>query len=106
MTRKQILKLRPEFKFGGITMIDWFEITEGAGFFTIRSGLRHADGETKSPYHYEDYASGKNAEKTILAKFNQWWDSLKSDRPWKQDEINKIQELFNSGWGEKRKQKF
>ena len=27
-------------------------------------------------------------------------------RPWKQDEINKIQELFNSGWREKRKEKY
>ena len=54
MTKSQILKLRPEFKFGGMTMIDWFEITEGSGFFCIRSGLKHADGETKSPYHYED----------------------------------------------------
>ena len=42
MTAKQILKLRPEFKFGGITMIDWFEISEGAGFFCIRSPGRGA----------------------------------------------------------------
>ena len=79
MTKKQILKLRPEFKLGmgmGITMIDWFEITEGAGFFCIRSGLRHADGETKSPYHYEDCVGGKNAEKIAMEKFNKWWASL------------------------------
>jgi hypothetical protein len=76
MTKTQILKLRPEFKFGGMTMIDWFEITEGAGFFCIRSGLRHADGETKSPYYYEDFIGGKNAKKEVLTKFNNWWDSL------------------------------
>ena len=77
MTKKQILKLRPEFKLGiGMTMIDWFEITEGAGFFCIRSGLRHADGETKSPYHYEDCVGGKNAEKIAIEKFNKWWASL------------------------------
>ena len=77
MTKKQILKLRPEFKLGmGMTMIDWFEITEGAGFFCIRSGLRHADGETKSPYHYEYSVGGKNAEKIAMDKFNKWWDSL------------------------------
>lgn len=29
----------------------------------------------------------------------------KTNRPWKQDEINKIQELFNSGWEEKREEK-
>ena len=77
MTKKQILKLRPEFKLDiGITMIDWFEITEGAGFFCIRSVLRHADGETKSPYHYEDRVGGKNAEKNAIEKFNKWWASL------------------------------
>lgn len=77
MTKKEILKLRPKFKFDiGMTMIDWFEITEGAGFFCIRSGLRHADGETKSPYHYEDCVVGKNAKKTAMEKFNKWWVSL------------------------------
>lgn len=77
MTKKQILKLRPEFKIDmGMTMIDWFEITEGAGFFTIRSGLRHADGETKSPYYYEDFVGGKNAKKIAIEKFNKWWASL------------------------------
>ena len=77
MTKKQILKLRPEFKLGmGMTMIDWFEITEGASFFCIRSGLRHADGETKSPYHYEDCVGGKNPEKIAMEKFNMWWASL------------------------------
>lgn len=29
----------------------------------------------------------------------------KTNRPWKQDEINKIQSLFNSEWREKRKEK-
>jgi hypothetical protein len=78
MTRKQILKLRPEFKLGNnsMTMVDWFEISEGAGFFGIRSGLRHADGVTKSPFYYEDCIGGKNAEKICLKKFNEWWNSL------------------------------
>jgi hypothetical protein len=76
MTKKQILILRPEFKFGGITLRDWFEISEGVGFFCIRSGLRHADGETKSPYHYEDCVGGKNAKKIAMEKFNVWWASL------------------------------
>ena len=76
MTKTQILKLRPEFKFGGMTMIDWFEITEGAGFFCIRSGLRHADEETKSPYYYEDCVVGNKAKKEAMTKFNSWWTSL------------------------------
>lgn len=77
MKKSQILKLRPEFKFGGMTMRDWFEITEGSGFFCIRSGLKHADGETKSPYHYEDCVGGKGAKKLALDKFNNFWNDLK-----------------------------
>jgi hypothetical protein len=77
MTKEQILELRPEFKLsGGITMIDWFEIREGDIFFCISSGLRHADGVTKSPYYYEDCVVDKNAEKIAIEKFNKWWDSL------------------------------
>lgn len=79
MTKKKILKLRPQFKFGHMTMIDWFEITEGECFFCIRSGLRHADGETKSPYYYEDCAVGKNAEKIAIETFNNWWNSFNID---------------------------
>jgi hypothetical protein len=80
MTKKQILKLRPQFKLGGgMTMIDWFEINEGTGYYGIRSGLRHADGETKSPYHYEDSVGGKGAEKIALLRFNQWWEQINSD---------------------------
>jgi hypothetical protein len=74
MTKKQILKLKPEFKFGDMTMVDWFEITECESFCCIRSGLRHADGETKSPYYYEEYVVGKNAIKQSIKKFTMWWD--------------------------------
>ena len=73
MTKSQILKLRPQFKFGQMNMVDWFEINEGAGFFSIRSGLRHADGETKSPFYYEKSIGGKNAKKESLKDFNNWW---------------------------------
>ena len=59
-----------------MTKIDWFEITEGAGFFCIRSGLRPAAGETISPYYYEDCVGGQNAEKIAMDKFNTWWASL------------------------------
>jgi hypothetical protein len=76
ITKKQILELRPEFKFGLMTMIDWFNITEGAGFFCIKSGLNHADGETKSPFYYEDCVGGKFAKKEAMSNFNKWWNSL------------------------------
>jgi hypothetical protein len=59
-------------------MLDWFEINEGAGFFCIRSGLRHADGETRSPYRYEICIGGKNAKKESLSKFDTWFNSLNS----------------------------
>lgn len=78
LTKKQILSLRPEFNFGTMTMIDWFEISKGAGFFCIRSGLRHADVESKSPYHYEDCIGGKNARKRSIEKFNIWWNLINS----------------------------
>jgi hypothetical protein len=77
LSKKQILSLKPEFKIGsGIMMREWFEILEGGSFFCIKSGLRHADGETRSPYHYEDCVGGENTEKIALDKFNLWWDSL------------------------------
>jgi len=77
MNKKEILKLRPKYKFGElITMIDYFEIKEGAGFFYIRNGLRYADGKTKSPYYYQDFVSGKNAEKIAIDNFNNWWAYL------------------------------
>lgn len=76
LTKKKILNLRPKFKFGQMYMIDWFEINEGAGYFCIKSGLRHADGETKSPYFYEDCIGGKNAEKIAIDNFNLWWESI------------------------------
>jgi hypothetical protein len=78
MTKKQILKLRPEFNFYGMRMVEWFEITEGVDMFTIRSGLRHADGETKSPFYYEQTFSGKGRKKQALEHFNSWWNSLKN----------------------------
>lgn len=76
----QVTKLRPEFKFGDMTMIDWFEVSSGHGYCCIRSGLRHADGETKSPYYYENCIGGKNSKKEALAKFNQWYESLNKAR--------------------------
>ena len=50
-------------------MRDWFEIKEGAGFFSIRSGLRHADGVAKSPFHFDCCIGGKHAEKECMKKF-------------------------------------
>jgi len=78
MTRKEILDLRPEFEFGEMVMvmIDWFNISEGAGGVSIHSGLRHADGETKSPFYYDNHEFGENAEEICIEKFTNWWNAL------------------------------
>jgi len=57
LTDEQILELKPEFKVANqMTMFDWFEIHQGAGYYIIKSGLKHADGVTKSPYYYESFS--------------------------------------------------
>jgi hypothetical protein len=85
MNKEQILRLRPQFKLVvWETIVDWFEITEGVSFFYIRSGLRHADGQTKSPYYYEDCVVGEESEKKAIKKFNKWWDSLDTNHQHKQ----------------------
>ena len=88
-TLNQIKKLRPEFEFGNMSMVDWFEIYEGKVYCTIKSGLKHADGETRSFFHYEETTVGKNAKKIAIAKFNHFWCSkfnleFKFDPQWKE----------------------
>lgn len=73
MTVKQILKLRPEFKIGNMTMRDYFIVTQSDSFCSIRSGLCHADGETKSPFLYERTIIGKNSLKESIHKFEEWY---------------------------------
>lgn len=75
MTRKEVLQLHPTFTFGRTEMVEWFEFSEGEMFFGIKSGLRHADGKTKSPYYYESISFGENAEEIELDKFSNWYTS-------------------------------
>ena len=63
MALKQILKLRPEFKIGNMTMRDYFIVTQSDSFCSIRSGLRHADEKIKSPFLYERTIIGKKSLK-------------------------------------------
>jgi hypothetical protein len=78
MTRNQILKLRPRFKpnENSITMIDWFEICYFSDAILIKSGLRHADGETKSLFNYSRYYTGRSCEKRAFKEFEEWWNEL------------------------------
>ena len=80
MSKKDIKKLRPSFKFGDIVMTDWFEVSEGKGYCVIRSGLKHADGITKSPYDYEYSKGGNNATNEVLNHFNNWWRQLNQNK--------------------------
>lgn len=78
MTENQVLKLRPEFSIGnGMSMIEWFEIHRGVSYYIIHSGLRHADGVTKSPYFYEKSFCGRSAKKEALEHFTQWYNNIK-----------------------------
>lgn len=71
-TLNQISKLRKTFKFGGVTMVEWFEVSRGTFHVCIQSGLKHADGETKSPYHYEKVFVGKDCIKQAIKDFNEF----------------------------------
>lgn len=87
MTRDEILQLKPIFEFEGVDMVDWFCIKEGDNTFSITSGLKHADGETKSPYYYNDYVIGENASEIALNNFNKWWYSFKPKTNYKPEHI-------------------
>lgn len=78
LTVHQIRKLRPTFKVGnkGMTMVEWFIVEYGKSWASIRSGLRHADGETKSPYHYEHSEVGSRALRNARMKFTVWYEKL------------------------------
>jgi len=76
MTVKQILKLRPEFKIGNMTMKDYFLVTQGDSFCSIRSGLWHTDKEIKSPFLYERTIIGKKSLKESIDKFEEWYEAV------------------------------
>jgi len=75
LTVSDIRNLRPTFKYGGITMVDWFDVMEGYTFTHIKSGLNHADGQTKSPYHCSIMTIGENSLEECVEEFNKFWRS-------------------------------
>jgi hypothetical protein len=77
MTKEQILELRPRFDYNGMFMVDWFEIKYAGDAVYICNGLRHADPEIKSPYYYDEYFYGKDAEEKAIEHFYKWYNSLK-----------------------------
>ena len=70
-TISQIEKLRlPIPKY---FVSEYFIVTKGLHWCNIRSGLLHADGETKSPYFYsETIVSRKGWIKKSIEKFNEF----------------------------------
>jgi len=88
-TTEQIENLRPSFNLGGqlaMSMVEWFtfhayENRDGIPIHcTIKSGLRHADGETRSPYHYEETFFGVDCTEKARAHFSCWWVRVHQER--------------------------
>lgn len=73
----QILKLR--FELPEYHVSDWFEVHLYGKGILIRSGLRHADGETKSPYFYEESTWGKGHKKEAIRKFNVFLKEIENE---------------------------
>lgn len=80
LTEAQVLKLQPKVYTGKtqFAVYDWFEITRSGSMYSIRSGLRHADGETKSPYHFSVTKLGSGAKILCLEEFTEWWSYVNS----------------------------
>ena len=70
-------KLRIQFPFNKTPLTDWFHVVDGNGFCCIYSGLRHADGETISPFHYGETTTGKTAKKDAIVRFNNFYQTIK-----------------------------
>lgn len=86
-TEEQIEALRPQFSFGGqiMFMVDWFKtdhcvINDKTIYYSIKSGLRHADGVTTSPYFYERTFFKEDAKEKALAHFSAWWVRIHKER--------------------------
>lgn len=73
---EDVEKLRLNFEYGGITMVEWFNVNSGIGHCCIKSGLCNADGKTKSPYYYDYFLGGDKAEEKVLEHFNIWYNNL------------------------------
>lgn len=67
-TLNQITKIN--FELPEYNILDWFEVHLYNTGCLIKSGLRHADGITKSPYFYEKSFFGKSYKKEALKDFN------------------------------------
>ena len=87
-SKEEIEQLRPEFTLNGalaFAMVDWFKFhiiySNGKPVScTICSGLRHADGVTRSPYHYDTSFFGDSCMEKSLIHFSVWWMKLHQEQ--------------------------
>jgi hypothetical protein len=69
----QIPKISSEkLRLKDYNVLEWFEVYLYNTGCLIKSGLRHADGETKSPFYYEKSFWGKNWHKNAVKDFNEF----------------------------------
>jgi len=63
----------------GYNVEDWFSVTISRNHCIITSGLRHADSDIRSPYHYEEYVFDSSADKAAIravTEFINWFKTL------------------------------
>lgn len=63
-------------------IIEWFDVQVlglpeppneyKAGVIYIKSALLHVDGETKSPFFYDEYTIGECCKENAIRKFNEF----------------------------------
>ena len=91
LTMEDIEGLRLDFDFNGHTMYEWFGVTRTSAYCHIQSGLNHADGKTKSPYHYDRVTFGDGAIDEAAEIFNEWFYDLPINKLKRRKEtINKV----------------
>lgn len=76
LTIPEIRKLKPTFYYNEVEMVEWFEVNHGSGWATIRSGLQHADGVTRSPFFIQIMTGGNKASLQARIKFTEWWENI------------------------------
>ena len=72
---EKIQNIRREVKEYGV--LEWFEVHLYSHGCLIKSGLNHADGETKSPYYYSNSVWKSNCKEAVVQaiwEFLNWYN--------------------------------
>jgi hypothetical protein len=82
---EKIQNIRREVKEYGV--LEWFEVHLYSHGCLIKSGLNHADGETKSPYYYSNSVWKSNCKEAVVQaiwEFLNWYnEQSKTINKWK-----------------------